>query len=1153
MTVMTHIGTGMSCWLTLLVVLPLLILLLQLPDAQAQPEGEQSITTNTIIDPKCQMSPMNQGFDPLGCIVLAQQKQDMDRSDAAGVDSGGGGAATTTLMEFQFGDNNNHDDGVNANKVVFQVQYRKDLSDGTIESEGFHGTELPDFLTTTTDRTSTAFVAGPNDAATNTGEVNMVVNRRTGITSGAAHSNGKIIHFWRNDRTGEVFVEEMRYSDLPPDEEGEGGTSSIDPPQDEDEEEQAQGGRHLRHLGSRSRSLYEIEIENSVNANANTGDPPPFIDVLVAYTKRCYCNLVYGESTLDCGVTEEGLAIVKARIELAFLEANTALSNSGMESHKLRMIYVNGHGGLVEEQDYDEHASGSFQQVLGDVAHARHNQVPQPLQSVHRWRDQYGADAVSLWIDLDTNCGLAYAGNPTSERWAFSVVHYKCATGYYSFVHELAHLLGAEHDRQTQGCPAPGNQDAVPVIGDAVVGDEVGLSNANTPSPEKCCDKVGQRCETYGWRGDGYRSIMSYGCSANYDPNNVNDCPRLQYFSQPDPQFWYHVDDPAASDGDGAGVSRSLPMGDAYNNNVGTLKANWNKLAAHREEVVVVNGMVESITETVNMVASTGNIDDEGIKETQDAGTGIAETGTKIENEAEAEVAPTDGVAPSDVTTDAGPGTGTDTGSEEEASAQQSSSSHDGNEHENENENAAGETTTTITALPTAVSEVPVPTSHNNNANGHENENGNGNEASSTNISENHQYPNQINEAGETTNSTGSTTGSIGPLINATTTPAAVTEVLQSSSSDNENGGHQETTPGTDTVAVAGPSATDTDTDNATTAAVSEAPTPNNEAEEELENEAGEITIASTGGTNENETVAQEAPDNENEPETGNEPEAVENATITTPAPPAVPQITSPLVVAASLAAPSCGNGVCEGADFGEKCNTCPNDCIGGTFFAPLIPPSIPGPSSVSASVCGNGICEQGELCHSCPTDCAGRIELPHSFSQAPLFCCMGGPVETVPNDQGFSGCDDPYCNFGVQCDVSDKIALLAQDQAQVEQQQQALGLGVDGDGTTFCCGDGVCEMVETIENCATDCPCNNDGICNGWETMDLCPKDNCDDAITAEPEEGEPAPNDEQNAMNTTIGMIRESECLDSGLYCEGIFPDPCCSYCNPHRDRCL
>jgi len=59
------------------------------------------------------------------------------------------------------------------------------------------------------------------------------------------------------------------------------------------------------------------------------------------------------------------------------------------------------------------------------------------------------ADAAALLIE-DNNtgyCGVAYTG-VTSYCGAFSVTKRSCATGYYSFGHEIGHNFGAKHNRE---------------------------------------------------------------------------------------------------------------------------------------------------------------------------------------------------------------------------------------------------------------------------------------------------------------------------------------------------------------------------------------------------------------------------------------------------------------------------------------------------------------------------------------------------------------------------------------------------------------------------------------------------------------------------------------------------------------------------------
>jgi hypothetical protein len=141
----------------------------------------------------------------------------------------------------------------------------------------------------------------------------------------------------------------------------------------------------------------------------------------------------------------------------------------------------------------------------------------------------------------------------------------------------------------------------------------------------------------------------------------------------------------------------------------------------------------------------------------------------------------------------------------------------------------------------------------------------------------------------------------------------------------------------------------------------------------------------------------------------------------------------------ACLDCPACDNdGICE---LGEDCNTCPNDCVGGT---------------TSGAVCGNGVCEagNGENCSTCPTDCNGV----QGGKPSNRYCCGdGGGSNPVP-------CSDARCTTGgVTC------------------------TDVPANPGSFCCGDLTCSTGESCNNCGLDCSSGaelcNDGIdndCNG-------------------------------------------------------------------------
>jgi hypothetical protein len=211
-------------------------------------------------------------------------------------------------------------------------------------------------------------------------------------------------------------------------------------------------------------------INKNKNKNKNLFKPtqadttktgPVEINVLVAYTPSAKAAI---NATGDLDST----------LKLAVLEANQSYQNSKI-SIKLKFV-DNFELPLIEGSD-------SFDQILAKfVANA----------TVKQHRIQSGADLQVLIINKKDYCGLA-DGILADKSTAFAIVHYNCATGYYSFAHELGHLMGARHDEQSD----PSSQ----------------------PFPYG-----------HGYRDHNkWRTIMAYPCPQS--------CNRLQYWSNPNITF----------------------------------------------------------------------------------------------------------------------------------------------------------------------------------------------------------------------------------------------------------------------------------------------------------------------------------------------------------------------------------------------------------------------------------------------------------------------------------------------------------------------------------------------------------------------------------------------------------------------------------------
>lgn len=122
------------------------------------------------------------------------------------------------------------------------------------------------------------------------------------------------------------------------------------------------------------------------------------------------------------------------------------------------------------------------------------------MDQVHADRDFYGGDFVSLFLkqaDSDA-CGIAYC-TPSGAAEGFCTVTWSCASGNFSFAHELGHLQGCAHNRADAG------------------------SGCN-----EYCFSYGHRF--FGNSGSGWRTVMSY----DTDPGSYT---RIGIWSNPGVSF----------------------------------------------------------------------------------------------------------------------------------------------------------------------------------------------------------------------------------------------------------------------------------------------------------------------------------------------------------------------------------------------------------------------------------------------------------------------------------------------------------------------------------------------------------------------------------------------------------------------------------------
>ncbi|WP_305885107.1 pre-peptidase C-terminal domain-containing protein [Pleionea sp. CnH1-48] len=166
----------------------------------------------------------------------------------------------------------------------------------------------------------------------------------------------------------------------------------------------------------------QASVQNTVSTQAEIAATAD-IGILVGYT----------------AAAKNAVSDIQGLIELAVAETNTGYSNSGVDA---TMTLVHTYQVNYTESNFST-----------DLSYFRNNNDG-VMDEVHGKRDQYGADVAMIMTNVTDYCGLASGIGSTSST-AFAAVYHGCATGYYSFGHEVGHLQSARHDPNADPTSTP--------------------------------------------------------------------------------------------------------------------------------------------------------------------------------------------------------------------------------------------------------------------------------------------------------------------------------------------------------------------------------------------------------------------------------------------------------------------------------------------------------------------------------------------------------------------------------------------------------------------------------------------------------------------------------------------------------------------------
>lgn len=211
-----------------------------------------------------------------------------------------------------------------------------------------------------------------------------------------------------------------------------------------------------------TRKRYPTKAKPATIAQMCPKDSGDRIDLMVLYTEAA-CKAA--NNAMPCSTLDD-YAVIEAKINEAVGEANESYFRSSV-NQRLSLVHMDSVGFYEEASYLEGHLDKDLERLIleGEVEEYELNTSDSLLDHVIDLRSRHNADVVVLltkptkdYLNCscpdDRTCPSCGVSPPNvklesfSKSQGFAVVPLDCATGNFSFTHELGHIMGANHDKE---------------------------------------------------------------------------------------------------------------------------------------------------------------------------------------------------------------------------------------------------------------------------------------------------------------------------------------------------------------------------------------------------------------------------------------------------------------------------------------------------------------------------------------------------------------------------------------------------------------------------------------------------------------------------------------------------------------------------------